>query len=106
MFGRWFTFACFLVFCLGLILAPGATPQSGKSEPASDAASSPSRGLEDSLKFAEESLKKNVDDLMLFRRLEDIAVVDKVRYTGPPPRVIKNPTGHEPGNPVLLFPYT
>jgi dipeptidyl aminopeptidase/acylaminoacyl peptidase len=59
-----------------------------------------------SLHFAEESLRKNVDDLMLFRRLEPLAEVDKVRYTGLPPRVIPNPTGQGAGNPVILSAYT
>src|SRR5262245_3200958 len=56
MFGRRFTFVCFAIVCSGLILASGATPQSGKSEPATDAPPQPARGLEDSLKYAEESL--------------------------------------------------
>ena len=43
---------------------------------------------------------------MLFHRLEDIAEVDKSRYTGPPPRVIKNPTAQGAGNPVVLTAYT
>src|SRR5262249_55263972 len=43
---------------------------------------------------------------MLFHRLEDRAEVDKVRYTGPPPRVIKNPTAQGAGNPVVLHAYT
>jgi dipeptidyl aminopeptidase/acylaminoacyl peptidase len=47
-----------------------------------------------------------VDDLLLFRRLEDQAEVDKVRYTGPPPRVIKNPTAQGAGNAVILSAYT
>jgi dipeptidyl aminopeptidase/acylaminoacyl peptidase len=62
--------------------------------------------LEESLGFVEKDLTKKVDDLMLFRRLEDVAVVDKVRYTGPPPRVIKNPTGQGAGNPVIIQAYT
>jgi len=63
-------------------------------------------GLEESLGFTESTLVKRVDDLMLFRRMEDVAVVDKVRYTGPPPRVIKNPTGQGAGNPVIINAYT
>ena len=43
---------------------------------------------------------------MLFHRLEDIAEVDKGRFTGPPPRVIKNPTGQGANNPVVLSAYT
>jgi dipeptidyl aminopeptidase/acylaminoacyl peptidase len=63
-------------------------------------------GLEESLQFAAESLTKNTEDVLLFRRLDDLAVVDKVRYTGPPPRVVKNPTAQGAGNPVILSAYT
>jgi dipeptidyl aminopeptidase/acylaminoacyl peptidase len=62
--------------------------------------------LQESLGFMDESLAKRVDDLMLFRRLEDLAEVDKVRFTGPPPRVNPNPTGQGAGNPVVLYAYT
>jgi dipeptidyl aminopeptidase/acylaminoacyl peptidase len=43
---------------------------------------------------------------MMFQRLGDLAVVDKVRYTGPPPRVIPNPTGQGAGNPLIIRAYT
>src|SRR5437867_11710936 len=62
--------------------------------------------LEESLGFVESGLTKKVEDLLLFRRLEDVAVVDKVRYTGPPPRVVKNPTGQGAGNPIIINAYT
>jgi dipeptidyl aminopeptidase/acylaminoacyl peptidase len=62
--------------------------------------------LRESLRHAEESLAKRVDDLMIFRRLEDVAEVDKVRFTGPPPRVVPNPTGQGATNPVILSAYT
>jgi dipeptidyl aminopeptidase/acylaminoacyl peptidase len=64
------------------------------------------KNLDESLQFAQDMLKKEAEDLMLFRRLEDLAEVDKVRFTGPPPRVIKNPTGQGAGNPVVLSAYT
>jgi dipeptidyl aminopeptidase/acylaminoacyl peptidase len=62
--------------------------------------------LEDSLSMAEEALTRSTDDLFIFHRLEDIAEVDKVRYTGPPPRVIKNPTAPGASNPVIVTAYT
>ncbi len=64
------------------------------------------RALEERLTFMEQSLSKEIDDLMWFRRMEDIAIVDKVKYTGPPPRVIPNPTGQGAGNPVVINAYT
>jgi dipeptidyl aminopeptidase/acylaminoacyl peptidase len=59
--------------------------------------------LEESLQHATESLSRKVDDQILCARL---AEVDNVRYTGPPPRVIKNPTAQGAGNPVVLSAYT
>ncbi|MEW6210885.1 MAG: hypothetical protein AB1631_21145 [Acidobacteriota bacterium] len=64
------------------------------------------RALQDSLTFLEQRLAKDIDDLMWFRLLDDIADIDKVRYTGPPPRVIPNPTGQGAGNPVIITAYT
>jgi dipeptidyl aminopeptidase/acylaminoacyl peptidase len=62
--------------------------------------------LERSLSFAEQALSRQLDEQMIFHRLQDIAVVDKVRYTGPPPRVIKNPTAPGAKNPVIIPAYT
>ncbi len=64
------------------------------------------RQLEERLRFLESSLVKEIDDRNWFTRLSDIADVDKVRYTGPPPRVIRNPTGQGAGNPVIIQAYT
>jgi len=64
------------------------------------------RELEDQLQFLEQSLTKEIDDLMWFQRMGDIAVVDKVKYAGPPPRVIPNPTGQGAGNPVVINAFT
>ncbi|HEX5084604.1 MAG TPA: prolyl oligopeptidase family serine peptidase, partial [Blastocatellia bacterium] len=64
------------------------------------------RALEERLNFLEQTVRKDVDDLMWFQRMGDIAVVDKVSYTGPPPRVIPNPTGQGAGNPVIIRAYT
>ena len=46
------------------------------------------------------------DGQFLFQRLGDLAEVDLVRYTGPAPRVNKNPTGQGAGNPVVINAYT
>src|SRR5713101_6467348 len=105
-----------LVICMWMWAGLSAQPPSsssgppkgeGKSEGAkAEAEPKGLAALEESLRFVESDLTKKVDDLMLFRRLEDVAEVDKVRYTGPPPRVIKNPTGQGAGNPVILRAYT
>jgi dipeptidyl aminopeptidase/acylaminoacyl peptidase len=61
---------------------------------------------EDALEFMSQSLEKHIDNLMWFQRLSDIADVDMIRYTGPPPRVIPNPSGQGAGNPVVITAFT
>jgi dipeptidyl aminopeptidase/acylaminoacyl peptidase len=94
------------IVALGLLTAAAARTQQQAPETPGDALQKRLQNLEQSLHFAEESLARNLDEQTLFRRLEDLAVVDKVRYTGPPPRVIKNPTGQGAGNPVIIPAYT
>jgi dipeptidyl aminopeptidase/acylaminoacyl peptidase len=106
MFGRRYAVIGGLIFCIALVVVPGAWPQQRDAEAPVDPVKQRLQNLEESLKFAEESLKKEAEDLMLFHRLDDVAEVDKVRFTGPPPRVIKNPTGQGAGNPVVLQAYT
>jgi dipeptidyl aminopeptidase/acylaminoacyl peptidase len=52
------------------------------------------------------SLKKSVDDILWYHRLGDVARIDKMRMTGPPPRNIPNPTAQGAGNPVVFWSYT
>ena len=52
-----------------------------------------------------DQLDKSLDDITWFQRVEDVAHVDKVIITGPPPRVIKNPTGQGASNPVRFSTY-
>jgi dipeptidyl aminopeptidase/acylaminoacyl peptidase len=102
---RTFAAACAAIVFLGLLIAPSARPQrAGKAPPAP--ALQRLREMEESLRLGQESLSRQVDDALIFRRLEDLAEVDKVRYTGPPPRRIKNPTAPGAGNPVILTAYT
>jgi dipeptidyl aminopeptidase/acylaminoacyl peptidase len=63
-------------------------------------------GLGRSLNFTEQFLARKIDEQMLFQALADLAVVDRVRYTGPPPRVAKNPTAPGAKNPVVIPAYT
>src|SRR5262249_43254307 len=83
---------CGLVVGLGLLVAAGARARPQAAETPADALHKRVQDLEQSLQSAEESLGRDLDERTLFRRLEDEAVVDFVRYTGPPPRVVKNPT--------------
>ena len=96
--------ACGLV--VGLLAVAGARPQPQAADAPATALHKRVQDLEQSLQFAEESLRRDLDERTLFRRLEDVAVVDFVRYTGPPPRVVKNPTAQGAGNPVIVPAYT
>ena len=51
-------------------------------------------------------LQKSVDDVLWYHRLGDIALIDKVRITGPPPRNTPKPTAQGAGNPVVFWSYT
>ena len=64
------------------------------------------RNLEEALNFTEQKLAKRINDLVWFQRLGDIADLDKVRYTGPSPRVTNNPTGQGTGNEIIVAAYT
>lgn len=90
-----------LIFMLLAVLA-SARAQEPQGTPSEERI----RQLEERLRFLESSLVKEIDDRNWFTRLSDIADVDKVRYTGPPPRVIRNPTGQGAGNPVIIQAYT
>jgi dipeptidyl aminopeptidase/acylaminoacyl peptidase len=59
-----------------------------------------------SLGFTEQLLARKIDEQVLFQALADVAQCDKVRYTGPPPRVVKNPTAPGAKNPVIIPAYT
>ncbi len=50
-------------------------------------------------------LERQLDDLIWFKRLEDVANIDKVYITGPPKWKEKNPNGQGAGNPVKFWSY-
>lgn len=50
-------------------------------------------------------LEKNIDDVIWFERVGDVAFIDKVYMTGPPKWKEKNPTGQGAGNPVKFWSY-
>ena len=57
------------------------------------------------LRHSFDRLQKGIDDLLFFERLGDIAYIDKVAHTGPPARVVKNPTGQGAKNPLTIRSY-
>lgn len=98
--------AAVLLVSVSWFLAPTARPQQREPDSAVEALKQRLSQLEDALNMAHEAQTRSLDDLTLFHRLEDVAEVDKVRYTGPPPRVIKNPTAPGASNPVIVTAYT
>ncbi len=94
------------IILVSLLAVPTARPQQRETEAPPDGVRQRLHDLEESLQSAEDSLTRIQDEQVLFRRLDDLAEVDKVRYTGPPPRVVKNPTAQGAGNPVVLSAYT
>ncbi len=50
-------------------------------------------------------LAKAIDDVMWHVKLGEIAEIDKVRFTGPPPRYQPNPTAQGAGNPLRIQAY-
>jgi dipeptidyl aminopeptidase/acylaminoacyl peptidase len=62
--------------------------------------------LGQALSFTEQLLARKIDEQMLVQALSEVAEVDKVRYTGPPPRVARNPTAPGAKNPVVIPAYT
>jgi dipeptidyl aminopeptidase/acylaminoacyl peptidase len=60
----------------------------------------------DQQEYADEALSKQIDDLLWYERVGNICEIDKVTYSGPPPRVIPNPTAQGAGNPVGIRAYT
>ncbi|MBM3791522.1 MAG: S9 family peptidase [Acidobacteria bacterium] len=53
-----------------------------------------------------QSLAKQIDDLLWFHRVGDICDIEKVSYTGPPPRNTPNPTAQGAGNPLIIRAYS
>jgi len=52
-----------------------------------------------------DQIEKAVDDVLWYDKVGDVAYVDKVFITGPPPAVEKNPTALGAGNPLKFWTY-
>lgn len=50
-------------------------------------------------------IEKKIDDLLWFDRVGDVAFIDKIFITGPPPAKESNPTGQGAGNPLKFWSY-
>src|SRR5438105_9188380 len=60
------------------------------------------RALEEGLSHAEAKLSRQMNELLWLRRLEGVAVIDKVRFTGPPPRSTNNLAPPAGSNEVIV----
>lgn len=52
-----------------------------------------------------DQVKKGIDDLLWYQKLEDIAFIDKLQITGPPAKMPKNKTAQGAGNPFKFSTY-
>lgn len=50
-------------------------------------------------------LEKQIDDVLWYHRVGDVAYIDKVRIYGPPPAKVKNPKKFGATNPVKFYAY-
>ena len=86
-----------LIWMAGLIAAAGtATAQTNAEQRL--------HNLEQSLSFVEGRLEKRINDLLWIQQLSDVARVDKVRFTGPPP--VRKPETNVSTNQIIVYAYT
>jgi dipeptidyl aminopeptidase/acylaminoacyl peptidase len=64
------------------------------------------KALEDSLGFMESKLAKSLNELIWFHRLQDVAVIDRIRYPGPALSNTNAPHAHGVSNEVIIAAYT
>ena len=86
----------------GTAQAPPAPPPAPQAAPVPTVPAAPGGEANHS----QDVLVRMLNEILWRQRISDIAEVDKVEFTGPPPRVIPNPTGQGAGNPVVLPAFT
>jgi len=52
-----------------------------------------------------DELAKSIDDILWYQRAGDVAYIDKIYITGPPPARVENPTAMGAGNPLKFYSY-
>ncbi len=60
------------------------------------------RALEEGLGHLDAKLTRQMNELLWFQRLGNVALVDKVRFPGPPPRATNNPSPPPGSNEVVI----
>lgn len=88
---------------LFISLWPALSAQPGNAE-LMDALNNVGRRFE-SLDHRLDVLEKNIDDILWYERVGDVAFIDKIYTTGPPPARESNPTGQGAGNPLKFWSY-
>jgi dipeptidyl aminopeptidase/acylaminoacyl peptidase len=73
-----------------------------RGEAQTNEAAAQSRALEERLGHLDAKLSRQMNELLWFQRLGDVAVVDKVRFTGPPPRGTNSLTPPAGSNEVVV----
>jgi len=59
----------------------------------------------DNLQHRYDKLEKQLEDLLWYQKVGDVAVIDKVYITGPPKANVENPTAMGVGNPLKFWTY-
>ncbi len=88
---------------LFILVCPILAAQPGNAE-LMDALNKIGRQFE-SLDHRLDVLEKNIDDILWYERVGDVAFIDKIYTTGPPPARESNPTGQGAGNPLKFWSY-
>jgi dipeptidyl aminopeptidase/acylaminoacyl peptidase len=88
---------------LFISLCPALAAQPGNAE-IMDALNNVGRRFE-SLNHRLDVLEKSIDDILWYERVGDVAFIDKIYTTGPPPAKESNPTGQGAGNPLKFWSY-
>jgi dipeptidyl aminopeptidase/acylaminoacyl peptidase len=63
-------------------------------------------GFQDTLGHLDAKLTRQANEVLWFQRLSDLAVVDKVRFTGPPPRSTNNVAPPAGSNDLIVSAFT
>lgn len=93
----------FFLLLLGLFLCQPSIAQENPSD--LKLVLSNLEAINNSLKHRLDVLEKNIDDLLWFQRLGDVAFIDKLYMTGPPLGQEKNPNAQGAGNPTKFWSY-
>ncbi len=88
-----------ILLSVAVLLATAAVAQ----QPPTAAPAPPAR---DQARHGLLTLEKQLDDLLWYQKLSDVALIDKVKITSTKPIRMSNPTGQGAGNPLIIWAYT